>query len=67
MDSDGLTGPHALERDGVLADEVISNELVVQDDEANQSHLRMMNVEFQTLLKDRTITLVEHGSSLLLC
>lgn len=49
----------------VLANEIVANEFVVEHDKADQSHLRMVDVEFETLFEDRTIAFVRYSSSLL--
>ena len=62
-----VAGAHALERNGVLADEVVADELVVEDDEAHQRHLWVVDVELETLLEDGAVALVQYRPRFLLC
>ena len=61
----GITGLHALERDRILADKVVANEFVVQHDEAHQRQFGMVDVELETFLEQRTVTLVGYSVSFL--
>ena len=61
------TCPHARERNSVLADEVISDELVVKDDESDQSHIGVVDVELETLLEDWAVALIGNRSCFLFC
>ena len=51
-----LTCLHTVERYGVLSDELIPDEVVVQNREPDKRQLRKVDLELETLVKDRIVT-----------
>ena len=51
-----LTCLHTVERYGVLSDELIPDEVVIQNREPDQSQLRKVDLELETLVKYRIVT-----------
>ena len=56
-----LTGPrtltclHAFKWQCVLSNELVSNVVVIQHGEANQSQLRQVDLKLKALIKDRVV------------
>ena len=46
---------HTVERYGVLSDELIPDEVVIQNREPNQRQLRKVDLELEALVKDRIV------------
>ena len=51
-----LTCLHTVERYSVLSDELITDEVVIQNREPDQSQLRKVDLELEALVKDRIVT-----------
>ena len=47
---------HTVERYGVLSDELIPDEVVIQNREPDQRQLREVDLELEALVKDRIVT-----------
>ncbi len=61
------TWADAGERNGVLPDKVIPYKLVIEDDETDESHFGLVDVKFQALLKNGTISFIRNRPRFLLC
>jgi hypothetical protein len=62
-----VTGPNAREWNGVLADKVVADKLVIQNNETDERHFRMVNIKLETFFEDGTIPFVRNRPRLSLC
>ena len=64
---DVVTCSYARKRNGVLADEIITDELVIEDDESDESHVGVVDVELEALLEDGAVALIGDRPRFLFC
>ena len=62
-----ITWPDARERNGVLADEIAADKLVVQDDEPNERHFGMVDIELEALLEYGAVSFIRNRPRFPLC
>ena len=61
------TCSHTREGNGVLADEIVTDEFIVEDDESDERHIGVVDVELETFLEDGTVAFVGDRSCFLFC